>query len=115
VQIAGPRGGFGEVVLPHVMEGSSFFAGKSNPVVPETVIQACLQIRGLDYTVQLATDRAELYLHVFDGLAAVNVIDEIALLTRSFELLSTAVLAELAADEGRCHELAAFAAPTKQP
>ena len=112
---SGPRGGFGEVVLPHVMEGSSFFAGKSNPVVPETVIQACLQIRGLDYTVQLATDRAELYLQVFDGLAAVDVIDEVALLTRSFELLSTAVLAGLAADEARCHELAAFAAPTKQP
>ena len=112
---SGPRGGFGEVVLPHVMDGSSFFADKSNPVIPETVVQACLQIRGLDHTVQLATDRAELYLHVFDGLAAVNVIDEMALLTRSFELLSTAVLAELAADEGRCHELAAFAAPTKQP
>ncbi len=111
---SGPQGGFGEVVLPHVIDGSSFFAGKSNPVVPETVIQACLQVRGLDHTVQLAADRAELYLNVHDGLMALGVLDELALLTRSFELMDRFVLADLAADEARCHELAAFAAPTKR-
>ncbi|HEY5155070.1 MAG TPA: lyase family protein [Acidimicrobiales bacterium] len=110
---SGPEGGFGELVLPHVMDGSSFFAGKSNPVVPETVIQACLQIRGLDHTVQLAADRAELYLQVFDGLIAVDVLDEIALLTRCFGLLDRLVLTDLVADEARCRQLASFAAPTK--
>ena len=110
---SGPRGGFGEIVLPHVVDGSSFFAGKSNPVVPETVIQACLQVRGLDHTVQLAADRAELYLHVHDGLMALDVADALALLTRSFVLMDRFVLADLAADEDRCLALAAFAAPTK--
>ncbi|HYK63692.1 MAG TPA: lyase family protein, partial [Patescibacteria group bacterium] len=36
---SGPEGGFGEIILPAVQEGSSMFPGKVNPVVPETVIQ----------------------------------------------------------------------------
>ena len=49
---------------------SSFFAGKQNPVVAETLIQACLQVQGYDHTAQLAAGRAELYLQVHDGLVA---------------------------------------------
>jgi len=63
--------------------------------------------------VQMAAGRAELYLQVLDGLMAVDVLDEVALLTRSVELLRTFVLPDLAADETRCRELAALAAPTK--
>ncbi len=30
---SGPRGGFGEITLPAVIEGSSFYPGKINPVI----------------------------------------------------------------------------------
>jgi len=103
---SGPVGGFGEIVLPDVLDGSSFFAGKSNPVVPETVIQACLQVHGLDHTVQLAAGRAELYLQVLDGLVTVNVLDSLALLATAADRLDRYVLRDLRADVARCTELA---------
>ena len=55
---SGPSGGFGELELPHVQAGSSFFAEKSNPVVPETAIACALQVFGLDRAVQAATELA---------------------------------------------------------
>ncbi len=105
---SGPRGGFGELALPHVQEGSSFFAGKSNPVVPETLMQCAFQVLGCDRAVQAAAERAELHLHVFDGLAAVNLLDAIGLLTRAITLFDERCLRGLRANEARCRELAAF-------
>src|SRR5206468_3383568 len=57
---SGPQGGFGEIELPHVMEGSSFFAAKQNPLIPETVLQCAFQVLGCDRTVQAAAEHAEL-------------------------------------------------------
>ncbi len=102
---SGPRGGFGELELPVVQEGSSFFAGKSNPVVPETVIQCAFQVLGCDRAVQAANEHAELYLNVFDGLAAVNVLDSLRMLTQAVALLDTRCLRELRANVERCAEL----------
>ncbi|MDP6512807.1 MAG: class II fumarate hydratase, partial [SAR202 cluster bacterium] len=34
---SGPRGGFGEIMLPEVQPGSSIMPGKVNPVIPESV------------------------------------------------------------------------------
>lgn len=105
---SGPRGGFGEILLPHVLEGSSFFGDKRNPVIPETVMQCCFQVLGCDRSVQAACEHAELYLNVFDGLAAINVLDEIRMLTPTLHHLAQACVAGLAANQERCTELAAF-------
>ncbi|MCL2448144.1 MAG: lyase family protein, partial [Polyangiaceae bacterium] len=40
---SGPHGGFGELVLAPAMEGSSFFRGKLNPIVEESVMQVALR------------------------------------------------------------------------
>ena len=103
---SGPRGGFGELELPAVLDGSSFFAGKQNPVVPESLIQACLQVQGHDHTVQLASGRAELYLQVHDGLVAVNLLDSLALLRSAVDRTERFAIQGLTADEDRCRELA---------
>lgn len=105
---SGPRGGLGELTLPHVQEGSSFFADKSNPVVAETLMQCAFQVLGCDRAVQAAAERAELHLHVFDGLAAVNVLDAVGLLARAVALFDERCVRGLRANEARCHELAAF-------
>jgi len=103
---SGPKGGFGEVVLPHVQEGSSFFAGKSNPVVPETVLQCAFQVLGCDRAVEAAMEQAELYLNVFDGLVAANLLSAIDMLAQGVRRLDERCLAGLAADQERCRELA---------
>ncbi len=105
---SGPRGGFGEILLPHVLEGSSFFGNKRNPVIPETVMQCCLQVLGCDRSVQAACEHAELYLNVFDGLAAINVLDQVRMLTPALHLLAQACVAGLTANRERCVELATF-------
>jgi len=105
---SGPSGGFGEIRLPPVQEGSSFFAGKQNPVIAETVMQCAFLVLGCDRAVQAATEHAELYLNVFDGLAAVQVLDALALLCAALERFEARCLRGLQADEERCRALAAL-------
>jgi aspartate ammonia-lyase len=94
--------------LPHVQAGSSFFSGKQNPVIPETVIQCAFQVLGCDRAVQAAVEHAELYLNVFDGLAAVNVLDAIDMLTGAVDRFEARCLRGLQANTKRCRALAAF-------
>ncbi len=106
---SGPAGGFGEIALPAVQEGSSFFAGKVNPVVPETMIQCCFQVLGCERAARLALERGELDLNVFEGAAAVNLFDALAMLRRATALLTDGCIAGIAANRERCAELAALA------
>jgi aspartate ammonia-lyase len=112
---SGPHGGFGEVVVPHVMEGSSFFGDKRNPVIAETVIAAGMQVIGHEAAVRAAASRAELHLQVFDNVAVVNVLDGVALLTTAIDRFDRACLSDLQLDELRNAELAAFVTPVDHP
>jgi len=108
---SGPRGGFGEVALPHVLEGSSFFGDKRNPVIAETMITAALQVVGHEAATRAAASRAELHLQVFDNVAVVNVLDAIALLANAVDRFDHACLRDLRLDEARNAELAAHVDP----
>lgn len=111
---SGPVGGLGEVRLPKVMEGSSFFLAKNNPVVPESAIQAASLVAGHDVAARAAVGRAELHLAGYDLTAAVAVLDGCAVLARAARLLATTV-AGMELHEQRCAELAAAATAHKEP
>jgi aspartate ammonia-lyase len=102
---SGPRGGMGELRLPHVEAGSSFFAGKSNPVVPESVMQCAFQVLGAERAVQEAHGRAELHLQVFDAVAVVNVLDALGMVSRVLERFESRCLRGLEVNEERCNEI----------
>ncbi len=106
---SGPEGGFGEISLPAVMEGSSFYPGKINPVVPETLLQCCFQVLGCERAARLALERGELNLNVFESAAAVNVMDAMEMLTRAVSSFTKSCLAGIAANEERCRTLASLA------
>jgi len=106
---SGPQGGFGEIILPAVQEGSSIFPGKINPVIPETMLQCCFQVLGCERATRLALERGELNLNVFDGAAAVNVLDAIDMMNRSVALFVERCVCGIAANRKRCRELAALA------
>jgi aspartate ammonia-lyase len=106
---SGPQGGFGEIILPAVQEGSSIFAGKINPVIPETMIQGCFQVLGCERAVRLALESGELNLNVFEGAAAVNVFDAMEMMQRSIVLFSDRCVSGIVANRKRCRELAARA------
>lgn len=102
---SGPDGGFGEIQLPAVIEGSSFFSGKINPVVPETVMQAVFQVQGLAHGARLAASHRELYLNVFEGQIALNVIDMFALLANAIDMLTVDAIRGLVPSRERCAQL----------
>lgn len=104
---SGPDGGFGEITLPAVQEGSSFFPGKINPAVPETMLQCCFQVLGYERAARLALERGELNLNVFEGAAAINLLDAIAILARAVALFTSRCVSGIRANEDRCGELAA--------
>src|SRR3984893_13688831 len=80
---SGPEGGFGEIILPAVQEGSSIFPGKINPVIPETLLQCCFQVLGCERAARLALERGELNLNVFEGAAGINVMDAMEMLRQA--------------------------------
>ncbi len=106
---SGPEGGFGEIILPAVQEGSSIFPGKINPAIPETMLQCCFQVLGCERATRLALERGELNLNVFEGAAAANVLDAIAMMQRSVALFVERCVSGIAANRKRCRELASRA------
>jgi len=105
---SGPEGGFGEIILPAVMEGSSFYPGKINPVVPETLLQCCFQVLGCERAARLALEHGELNLNVFEGAAAINVIDAMEMLMRAVATFTSSCVAKIAPNEARCADLASI-------
>jgi aspartate ammonia-lyase len=99
---SGPNCGFSELVLPAVQEGSSFFAGKINPVVPETMIQACMQVLGCDRAAAAALEHAELNLNIFEGVAAKNVLDACRMLTAATQLFELKCVSGIRARQDVC-------------
>jgi aspartate ammonia-lyase len=108
---SGPDGGFGEVNLPAVQEGSSFFPGKINPSVPETVLQCCFQVLGSERSVRLALERGELNLNIFGAAAVTNLFDMISMLQRALVLLVERCLQGMTVNAERCRALASRAQP----
>jgi aspartate ammonia-lyase len=106
---SGPEGGFGELVLPAVQEGSSIFPGKINPVVPETMLQCCFQVLGCERATRLALERGELNLNVFEGAAAANVFDAMEMMRRAIALFAERCVSGISANRKRCRELASRA------
>lgn len=103
---SGPEGGFGEIRLPAAQQGSSFFAGKINPVVPETLIQCCFMVLGCERAARLALERGELNLNVFEGAAAVLILDALAMLRRAVTSFTELCVKGITANEERCRRLA---------
>ena len=77
---SGPRAGLGELALPEVQPGSSIMPGKVNPVIAESLIQACAQAIANDTAVLLAAQRSYFELNLMLPLAASNLLEAIELL-----------------------------------
>jgi aspartate ammonia-lyase len=108
---SGPEAGFGELRLPAVQAGSSFFPGKINPVIPETLIQCCFQVIGLDRSVQASLEHGELNLNVWEGLAGFNVLDSLGMMERAVALFTDKCVTGIEADESRCQQLSSSFIP----
>lgn len=62
---SGPECGFGELIIPNLVPGSSIMAGKVNPVIPEGVIQCAERVLANDSLISRLASMSELELNTF--------------------------------------------------
>ena len=77
---SGPRAGLGELALPEVQPGSSIMPGKVNPVIAESLIQACAHVIGNDAAVCQGGQWGFFELNTMMPLVAHNLLESIGLL-----------------------------------
>lgn len=104
---SGPYGGLGELQLPAVQPGSSLMPGKVNPVIPEAVAQAALEVRGLAQAVAESQALSQLDLFHAGPLLIWNLDTAAGLLSSACRVLVERCLSGLGVNEQRCRELAA--------
>ena len=89
---SGPKQGLGELRLPQVIQGSSFFKAKNNPTIPETVLQGCFLALGRCRTAGLTLEHAELNLNVFETAGGFALYEALEILANSFQILNDSCL-----------------------
>ena len=102
---SGPHGGFGEIHLKAMQQGSTIMPGKVNPVIPEMVIQTSIQVMANDNAVSMAAARGEFELNAFLPLIADNLLGSLDLLNNATHIFRESCVKVLCADERRCEEL----------
>jgi aspartate ammonia-lyase len=99
---SGPDGGLAEVRLPARQAGSSIMPGKVNPVIPEAVSQAAMQVLGNDQVLVQAITGGNLELSQFLPLAADRLLDSLDLLTATCEVFARRCVEGIEADCAHC-------------
>lgn len=84
---SGPDAGLNEVTLPAVQPGSSAMPGKVNPVIPEFLIQSCMEVCGRCHAVSMALDHGELDLNVWESVMVFNTLDAFDLMEQAIRSL----------------------------
>ncbi len=102
---SGPHGGFGEICLKAMQQGSTIMPGKVNPVIPEMTIQAAIQVMANDSAVSMAASRGEFELNAFLPLIADNLLGSLDLLCSTVRIFNQRCIKTLQVNEDRCREL----------
>ncbi len=101
---SGPGAGLAEIELPALQPGSSIMPGKVNPVIPEAVAQACVQVMGNDAALGIAGQSASFQLHTMLPLVAHLLLQSIALLANSARALGERAIRGMRVDAARLAE-----------
>lgn len=103
---SGPRCGLGELKLPETQPGSSIMPGKVNPVLCESLMQACAMTVGADAAVTYAgATLANFELHVGMPIMAYSILESIRILSNACDAFVERCLTGLQADAERCGAL----------
>jgi fumarate hydratase class II len=103
---SGPRAGVYEILLPAVQPGSSIMPGKVNPVIAESVIQACAQVVGNDVVVTIGNQGGNFELNTMMPVLGYALVESVVLLANGSRLLADRCVAGLSADVARCRTYA---------
>jgi fumarate hydratase, class II len=101
---SGPLAGIAEISLPALQPGSSIMPGKVNPVIPESVAMVCAQVTGNDATITMAGQSGNFQLNVMLPVVAYNLLQSIAILSSSCELLAERAIAGFTVNHDRIND-----------
>ena len=101
---SGPLTGLGEIALPELQAGSSIMPGKVNPVIPEAVMMACVQVTGLDAAIGVAAQSGSFQLNVMLPLIADNLLTQLQLLADAMEHLGDRAIAGFTVNRERLEQ-----------
>jgi aspartate ammonia-lyase len=99
---SGPVGGLREITLPPRQAGSSIMPGKVNPVIPESVSQAAMQVMGNDVVIAQACSAGSLELNAFLPVIAANLLESIELLTAASDIFRKYCVEGIEANRESC-------------
>lgn len=102
---SGPRGGFGEITLAELQNGSSIMPGKNNPVMPETVNNMYYWVSGNNLSIEHAAHAAQLDLAVMIPTIADKLIQSIKIAAQVLDQFNKKCVASIKANPKRCREL----------
>jgi fumarate hydratase class II len=102
---SGPRGGFGELLLPANEPGSSIMPGKVNPTQCESLVMVAIQVIANDSAVTLGAGAGHLQLNTCKPLIAANLLRSVRLLATGMESFERHCVRGLQADPKRLAEL----------
>jgi fumarate hydratase class II len=92
---SGPLNGLNELHLTELQKGSSIMPGKVNPVIPEAVLMACVQVMGNDSTISLAGYSGNFQLNTMLPLIGHTLLQSIQLLSNSSMAIADKVIKDM--------------------
>ena len=102
---SGPRGGFGEIRLASLQNGSSIMPGKVNPVLLEALNQLYFVVSGNCHTILEASHASQLELGVMWPTIADRLLQSLILAQEALAQANARCFATIEADKKRCREL----------
>jgi aspartate ammonia-lyase len=102
---SGPRGGLGELTLAPLQAGSTIMPGKTNPVIPEMVMQIAMKAIAGDAAITEAASRGELELNAFLPLIADAMLENLELLEKADTIFRTKCIDLIMPNIDKCKEL----------
>jgi fumarate hydratase class II len=102
---SGPRCGFYEIILPDLQPGSSIMPGKVNPVMCESMMQACARVIGNDQTIAFSgATGGQFELNIMMPVMGLAVLESIDLLTASVNAFINFCALEMDANRESCEK-----------
>jgi fumarate hydratase, class II len=103
---SGPRTGLAEIELPAVQPGSSIMPGKVNPVMAESLLQACAQVIGNDAAITVGGQGGNFELNVMMPVMASNLLESIEILSSASIAFAERCVKGIEANPDRCRRYA---------
>ena len=101
---SGPLAGIGEITLEALQPGSSIMPGKVNPVIPEATAMVAAQVIGNDAAITIGGQAGNFELNVMLPMIAHNLLQSIAILSSSAELMADKAIATFTVNEAQLTE-----------